>query len=145
MIRVTPCGGRHSSLGGVRGFSLSEIMFRFCLHLVPRLVFLRRVFLYQVMDIPHALFEEKLEAMKVTKGLRNDIDLSASDLKELVGQYKDVYVEAKGEQFPSGMLIWFHALTCHNSVSKLKLCFFLIKIYVYVMRSFSSCRTKETT
>lgn len=54
-----------------------------------------------VMDIPHALFEEKLEAMKVTKGLRNDIDLSASDLKELVGQYKDVYVEAKGEQFPS--------------------------------------------
>jgi uncharacterized membrane protein len=120
-------------------------MFRFCLHLVSRLVFLRRVFLYQVMDIPHALFEEKLEAMKVTKGLRNDIDLSASDLKELVGQYKDVYVEAKGEQFPSGMLIWFHALTCHNSVSKLKLCFFLIKIYVYVMRSFSSCRTKETT
>ncbi|KAK3138810.1 hypothetical protein QOZ80_5AG0373670 [Eleusine coracana subsp. coracana] len=54
-----------------------------------------------VMDIPHALFEEKLEAMKAAKGLKNDTDLSASDLKELVGQYKDVYVEAKGEQFPS--------------------------------------------
>ncbi|KAG8068795.1 hypothetical protein GUJ93_ZPchr0005g14884 [Zizania palustris] len=54
-----------------------------------------------VMDIPHALFEEKLEAMKAAKGLHNDTDLSATDLKELVGQYKNVYVEAKGEPFPS--------------------------------------------
>nr|QFR35801.1 pyruvate orthophosphate dikinase [Jansenella griffithiana] len=54
-----------------------------------------------VMDIPHALFEEKLEAMKAAKGVKNDTDLTATDLKELVGQYKDVYVEAKGEQFPS--------------------------------------------
>uniref|UniRef100_A0A0E0HE99 Pyruvate, phosphate dikinase n=2 Tax=Oryza nivara TaxID=4536 RepID=A0A0E0HE99_ORYNI len=54
-----------------------------------------------VMDIPHALFEEKLEAMKAVKGLHNDTDLTATDLKELVAQYKDVYVEAKGEPFPS--------------------------------------------
>nr|QFR35800.1 pyruvate orthophosphate dikinase [Garnotia stricta var. longiseta] len=54
-----------------------------------------------VMDIPHKLFEEKLEAMKAAKGLKSDSDLTASDLKELVGQYKDVYVEAKGEPFPS--------------------------------------------
>ncbi|KQK06324.1 pyruvate, phosphate dikinase 2 isoform X2 [Brachypodium distachyon] len=54
-----------------------------------------------VMDIPHALFEEKLEAMKATKGVHNDTDLTASDLRELVSQYKNVYVEAKGEQFPS--------------------------------------------
>lgn len=54
------------------------------------------------MDIPHKLFEEKLEAMKAAKGLKSDSDLTASDLKELVGQYKDVYVEAKGEPFPSG-------------------------------------------
>ncbi|PWZ11781.1 Pyruvate, phosphate dikinase 2 [Zea mays] len=54
-----------------------------------------------VMDIPHALFEEKLEAMKKAKGLKNDTDLTATDLKELVSQYKDVYVEAKGEPFPS--------------------------------------------
>ncbi|KQK06326.1 hypothetical protein BRADI_2g25745v3 [Brachypodium distachyon] len=53
------------------------------------------------MDIPHALFEEKLEAMKATKGVHNDTDLTASDLRELVSQYKNVYVEAKGEQFPS--------------------------------------------
>ncbi|KAG8036300.1 hypothetical protein GUJ93_ZPchr0181g29096 [Zizania palustris] len=54
-----------------------------------------------VMDIPHALFEEKIEAMKATKGLRNDTELTARDLKELVEQYKNVYVEAKGEEFPS--------------------------------------------
>ncbi|KAJ1262829.1 hypothetical protein BS78_09G139800 [Paspalum vaginatum] len=54
-----------------------------------------------VMDIPHALFEEKLEAMKEAKGVSNDTDLTASDLKELVDQYKEVYVEAKGEPFPS--------------------------------------------
>nr|AAY85370.2 pyruvate orthophosphate dikinase [Echinochloa crus-galli] len=54
-----------------------------------------------VLDIPHALFEEKLEHMKEAKGLKNDTDLTASDLKELVEQYKDVYVEAKGEPFPS--------------------------------------------
>lgn len=54
-----------------------------------------------VMDIPHALFEEKLEAMKSAKGVHNDTDLTASDLRELVGQYKNVYVEAKGEEFPS--------------------------------------------
>lgn len=57
------------------------------------------------MDIPHALFEEKLEAMKKAKGLKNDTDLTATDLKELVSQYKDVYVEAKGEPFPSGVCV----------------------------------------
>ncbi|RLN01026.1 hypothetical protein C2845_PM06G22130 [Panicum miliaceum] len=54
-----------------------------------------------VMDIPHALFEEKLEHMKAAKGVELDNDLTASDLKELVAQYKDVYVQAKGEPFPA--------------------------------------------
>lgn len=54
------------------------------------------------MGIPHSLFEEKLEEMKSAKGIKLDTDLTASDLKELVQQYKDVYVEAKGENFPSG-------------------------------------------
>ncbi|KAL5995816.1 hypothetical protein ACLOJK_025887 [Asimina triloba] len=54
-----------------------------------------------VMGIPHSLFEEKLEALKAAKGVSLDTDLTASDLKELVAQYKNVYVEAKGEQFPS--------------------------------------------
>jgi len=54
------------------------------------------------MGIPHALFEEKLEAMKVDKGLRNDTELDVKDLEELVAQYKNVYLVAKGENCPSG-------------------------------------------
>lgn len=54
------------------------------------------------MGIPHSLFEEKLETMKEAKGAKLDTDLTASDLKELVELYKNVYLEAKGESFPSG-------------------------------------------
>ncbi|KAL8524835.1 hypothetical protein ACS0TY_014447 [Phlomoides rotata] len=54
-----------------------------------------------VMGIPHALFEEKLEMMKSGKGINLDTDLSASDLKELVEEYKGVYVQSRGEKFPS--------------------------------------------
>ena len=73
------------------------------------------------MGIPHALFEEKLEDMKLTKGVDNDTDLTASDLRELVGQYKNVYIEAKGEPFPSGLFIMFHPVLpqtpCDSSFS----------------------------
>lgn len=58
--------------------------------------------LAQVMGIPHEHFGEKLEEMKVTKGVKNDTDLTADDLKELVVQYKQVYAKAKGEPFPTG-------------------------------------------
>ncbi|WCJ23628.1 Pyruvate phosphate dikinase chloroplastic [Euphorbia peplus] len=54
-----------------------------------------------VMGIPHSSFEEKLEVMKSTKGVELDTDLTASDLKDLVEQYKKVYVEATGSEFPS--------------------------------------------
>ncbi|KAJ6981038.1 pyruvate [Populus alba x Populus x berolinensis] len=54
-----------------------------------------------VMGIPHSSFEEKLEKMKESKGVRLDTDLTAADLKELVEQYKKVYLEVKGEEFPS--------------------------------------------
>lgn len=54
------------------------------------------------MDIPHSLFEEKLEKLKNSKGVKLDTDLTATDLKNLVEQYKNVYFEAKGEKFPSG-------------------------------------------
>lgn len=54
------------------------------------------------MGIPHSLFEDKLEKLKASKGVELDTDLTASDLKELVRQYKNVYLEAGGETFPSG-------------------------------------------
>lgn len=58
----------------------------------------------EVVGIPHSRFEEKLEALKAAKGISVDTDLSAADLKELVVRYKDVYIEAKGEHFPSGKI-----------------------------------------
>ncbi|KAI4317691.1 hypothetical protein L6164_025541 [Bauhinia variegata] len=54
-----------------------------------------------VMGIPHSLFEDKLEELKNSKRAKADTDLTASNLKELVEQYKNVYLEAKGEKFPS--------------------------------------------
>ncbi|KAG9457485.1 hypothetical protein H6P81_001993 [Aristolochia fimbriata] len=54
-----------------------------------------------VMGIPHTLFEEKLEELKAAKGVRLDTELTSTDLKELVAEYKKVYLEAKSEQFPS--------------------------------------------
>lgn len=60
------------------------------------------------MGIPHSSFEEKLEKLKYEKGKEFDTDLTASDLKELVEQYKNVYLEAKGEKFPSGNSYNFH-------------------------------------
>ncbi|CAL4931771.1 unnamed protein product [Urochloa decumbens] len=57
------------------------------------------------MGIPHDLFEEKLEALKVAKGLRNDTQLNVKDLEDLVAEYKNVYVMTKGEQFPSGYFL----------------------------------------
>ncbi|WJX96057.1 pyruvate, phosphate dikinase [Trifolium repens] len=54
-----------------------------------------------VLDIPHSLFEEKLEKLKYSKGVKHDTDLTANDLKDLVEQYKNVYIEAKGEKFPT--------------------------------------------
>ncbi|KAJ8573781.1 hypothetical protein K7X08_010292 [Anisodus acutangulus] len=54
-----------------------------------------------VMGISHSLFAEKLEKLKDSKGVNLDTELTASDLKQLVEQYKNVYLEAKGEKFPS--------------------------------------------
>ena len=54
------------------------------------------------MGIPHSSFEEKLENLKAAKGVKLDTDLTAEHLKELVELYKNVYIEAKGERFPSG-------------------------------------------
>lgn len=61
------------------------------------------------MGIPHSSFEEKLERMKETKGVKLDTELTAGDLKELVKQYENVYLETTGEEFPSGTK---HNTTC---------------------------------
>lgn len=55
------------------------------------------------MGIPHSSFEEELEKLKAAKGVKQDTDLTATDLQELVEEYKNVYVKATGGKFPSGI------------------------------------------
>ncbi|MFN8109892.1 MAG: pyruvate, phosphate dikinase [Thermoleophilia bacterium] len=53
-----------------------------------------------VAEVERALFEEALTAMKTARGVSADVDLTADDLRELVGQYKDIFRQHKGEDFP---------------------------------------------
>ncbi len=53
-----------------------------------------------VMGVDHHHFEEKLQAMKDDRGVKNDTDLSADDLRELAEQYKKVYKDHVRKPFP---------------------------------------------
>src|SRR5262249_32707379 len=48
------------------------------------------------MGVDHEHFEHELSALKKERGVRNDTDLSADDLRELVGRYKAVYKKHVG-------------------------------------------------
>jgi pyruvate,orthophosphate dikinase len=45
-------------------------------------------------------FEGALTALKDTGGVRQDVDLSADDLRELVGRFKKIYRDGTGRDFP---------------------------------------------
>ncbi len=45
-------------------------------------------------------FEEALETMRASRGVERDIDLSADDLKSLVGQFKEIVQRETGHPFP---------------------------------------------
>jgi len=53
-----------------------------------------------VMGVEKSLFEEILDAVKTAKGAKQDTDLTADDLKEVVKKYKALYKKQKGEDFP---------------------------------------------
>jgi len=46
-------------------------------------------------------FEKYFDQVKVDKGIENDTDLTAEDLKGIVDKYKETYLEVAGEAFPS--------------------------------------------
>ena len=46
------------------------------------------------------LFENALRRMKMARGADADVDLSAGDLRELVGEFLEIYRQETGEQFP---------------------------------------------
>ena len=53
-----------------------------------------------VMELGKSFFEERIDAMKVRKGVTQDVELDAEDLKELVKEFKQIYLEKQGEEFP---------------------------------------------
>ena len=54
-----------------------------------------------VMGVPHSLFEDKLASIKSFHNYNSDTDLNIDDLKNLVGQYKEVYKNKTKSEFPS--------------------------------------------
>ena len=53
-----------------------------------------------VMEVGKKYFEQLIDAMKTKKGVTQDVELTADDLKELANQFKAEYKEKIGEDFP---------------------------------------------
>jgi pyruvate,orthophosphate dikinase len=53
-----------------------------------------------VMGVSKSLFEEQIDKMKAEKGVKNDIDLTADDLKKLVAIFKKIYEDNEHKPFP---------------------------------------------
>ena len=54
-----------------------------------------------VMGVGKKYFEELIDKMKEEKGVSQDVELTAEDLKELANQFKAEYKEKIGEDFPA--------------------------------------------
>ena len=54
-----------------------------------------------VMEVGKKYFEQLIDEMKVKKGVTQDVELTAEDLKELAGQFKAEYKSKIGEDFPT--------------------------------------------
>ncbi|MDD6527752.1 MAG: PEP/pyruvate-binding domain-containing protein, partial [Oscillospiraceae bacterium] len=54
-----------------------------------------------VMEVGKKYFEELIDKMKAEKGVTQDVELTADDLKELANQFKAEYKEKIGDDFPS--------------------------------------------
>ena len=54
-----------------------------------------------VMEVGKKYFEQLIDAMKAKKGVTQDVELTADDLKELAGQFKAEYKAKIGKDFPT--------------------------------------------
>ncbi len=54
-----------------------------------------------VMEVGKKYFEQLIDEMKADRGVTQDVELTADDLKELAGQFKAEYKEKIGEDFPT--------------------------------------------
>jgi pyruvate,orthophosphate dikinase len=53
-----------------------------------------------VMGVSKSLFEDVIDEMKADRGVKNDVELSADDLKALTGRFKQIYQDSQGVPFP---------------------------------------------
>ena len=54
-----------------------------------------------VMEVGKKYFEELIDQMKAKKGVKQDVELTAEDLKELASQFKAEYKSKIGQDFPT--------------------------------------------
>ncbi len=54
-----------------------------------------------VMEVGKKYFEELIDQMKAKRGVTQDVELTAEDLKELAGQFKAEYKSKIGQDFPT--------------------------------------------
>ncbi|MBO4808132.1 MAG: pyruvate, phosphate dikinase, partial [Lachnospiraceae bacterium] len=54
-----------------------------------------------VMEVGKKYFEQLIDAMKEKRGVKQDVELTADDLKELAFQFKDEYKSKIGNDFPT--------------------------------------------
>ncbi len=54
-----------------------------------------------VMEVGKKYFEQLIDKMKEARGVVNDTELTADDLKQLAQQFKDAYKEKLGQDFPT--------------------------------------------
>lgn len=70
-----------------------------------------------VMDFNVSLLEATMEDLKEARGVHEDTELSAGDLKELVGVFKKIIMEESGESFPTDPMeqLWRAIAAVFNS------------------------------
>ena len=57
-----------------------------------------------VMGVEHSLFEEAIDKLKEERGVKQDNDLNAEDLKKLVVEFKEIVNKSAGRSFPDNPL-----------------------------------------
>ncbi len=94
METVLNVGLNDRSVVGLAAYSGNE---RFAWDSYRRLI---QMFGRTVMGIDAELFSEALDKAKAVKGVTNDVDLDANDLKDLVATFKGIVTRETGRDFP---------------------------------------------
>ena len=94
METVLNVGLNDASVRGLAEFAHNE---RFAWDSYRRLI---QMFGRTVLDIDGEKFSDALDKAKATRGVTNDVDLTADDLRELVGTFKQIVLDETGREFP---------------------------------------------